>query len=203
MTTEPFKDIIFLLPFIQGNAWPFSITWLKLNLQILLLSFYWCVPTRRLLLWKLFFQLIWNGYPQLEANSHFFFKSVTEAKLHIKKKSEEKDYRKERLKRKSCSFHVKLLAFVDFTVPLFVTLFPLRFVWSFPQSLAGGKSGDAQGDHPNFLAFSLMLLGVVPLAQDHSCWQLPSLILQQPTCDLWEFRTGAEFYTSPKTSSST
>lgn len=136
MMTEPFKGIIFLLQFIQGNAWPFSITWLKLNLQILLLDFYSFTPIWRLFLSKLVFiypQLSSNGFPQLNTNSHFkiyYWNRTTQTK--------EQKQKSKATVRKS-SLHVKLLTYVVVSIPLF-TLFPLGLVWSFLQGLAGRKS---------------------------------------------------------------
>lgn len=204
MTTEPFKGIIFLLQFMQGNACPFSITWLKLNLQILLLDFYSFTPIWRLFLSKLVFiypQLSSNGFPQLTTNSHFkiyYWNRTTQTK-------EQKQKSKATIGKSS--LNVKLFTYVVVSVPLF-TLFPLWLVWSFLQGLAGGKSRDTQGDYllsklsgPFPTMLPPILLDFALLAQACSCWQLFGLILQWPVHGLWQSRTGSEFCT-PKPPSS-
>lgn len=115
MKTETFKDIIFLPQFIQGDTWPFSITRLKLNLQIPLSGFHWFVPIQTLLLWKLVFfsthiQVIWNDDPQLEVKSKFFNLLLKQIYTLKKKKTTPQ----ERSKKKLFSFKVKLLTFQFF-----------------------------------------------------------------------------------------
>lgn len=181
MTTEPFKGIIFLLQFMQGNAWPFSITWLKLNLQILLLDFYSFAPIWKLLLPKLSFiypQLNSNGFPQLNTNSPHFKIYYWNRTTQIKEQKQ-----KSKVTIRKSSLHVKLLTYI--VISTLFMLFPLWLVWSFLQGLAGGKSKDTQGDHllskrfgpfPTLLPHAL--LGFALLAQACSCWQLLGFILQ-------------------------
>lgn len=177
MKTETFKGIIFLPQFIQGNTWPFSITWLKLNLQIPLSRFYWFAPIQTLWLWKLFFlsthiQVIWNDDPQLEVNSKFFSLLLKEI-YTLKKKTQLKNQRKScfLLKRNCLYFSFfRLLCLPHFLCDLYeffhnslgkdilerLQIFTWTF-WPFPYSAAAHSPA---------------------LPPVHSSWQFLSLLLQ-------------------------